>query len=118
MFEGYALFCPFFYAFFLPSFTAILFFSLHPFSSSLSKDFPLFSRMSSSQHFLSSTHSSSEWANKYYRKRDDTKHGEKKEGGGANWRRQKQKVNGSGKGEDRSGKGKKGERARNSDPIN
>jgi hypothetical protein len=36
---------------------------------------------------------------------------------GANGRRQKSKVRGRGKGEDRSGKGEKGDKARNSDPI-
>jgi len=36
---------------------------------------------------------------------------------GANGRRQKPKVKGRGKGEDRIGKWKRGDKARNSDPI-
>jgi len=53
---------------------------------------------------------------KYYRKRDDTQHGEDKHG--ANRPRKKPKVTGRGKGEDRSVKGKTGDKARNIDPIN
>jgi len=52
---------------------------------------------------------------KYYRKRDDTEHGEDKQG--ANRRRQKPKVKGIGRREDRSRKGKKGDKIINSDPI-
>ena len=82
MFIGCALFCPFFYAFCLPSFTVILFFSLHPLSSSLSKVFPLFLECLRRSTSFPPPNPLRHEQKKYYRKRDDTERGENKGGWG------------------------------------
>ena len=78
MFKSYALFCPFFYAFFLPSFTVILFSLSIIFPLLFLKLFPFFLECLRRSTFFPLRHGQK----KYHIKRDDTEHGEDKGGGG------------------------------------
>jgi hypothetical protein len=113
MFKGYALFFPFLYAF-SSNLSLLLFFLSIVFTLPFLKLFPFFQECLRRSTFLPPTHSLLHGLKEYYRNYD-TERGEDKHG--ANGRREKPKVKGRSKGEDRSVKGKKGDKARNSDPI-
>ena len=93
----------------------LLVYSLYRFPLPFLKLFPFFLECLRHSTFFPPTNPLRHGQKKYYRKRDDTEHGEDKQG--ENGRRQKPKLEGKGKGEDTCGKGRTGDKARNSDPI-
>jgi hypothetical protein len=86
---SFLLFWPFSYALFLPSFTVTPLFSPSSFLF-LSNALPFVSRMSLSQQFLSSKIPLLHGQKKCYGKRDETEHGEDKQGG--EWAKRKNRV--------------------------